>query len=167
MFGIKKIHSYVFKEHLFPFLGALFVFSFIFLVQYLISQIDKLVGKDLGFMVISEFMILSLAPIFAEVVPVAVFIAVLMAFGRFGEDNEITAWRASGINFGRILVSSLFFATIIAAAMLFYNNNILPDANHKYKLLRQDIAYKHPDINFDAGYFLDDIPDYHPKEMVY
>ncbi|RKY52194.1 MAG: hypothetical protein DRP93_08575, partial [Candidatus Neomarinimicrobiota bacterium] len=35
-----------------------------------------------------------------------------------------------------------------------------PDANHKYKLLRQDIAYKHPDINFDAGYFLDDIPDY-------
>ncbi len=160
MFGIKKIHRYVFKEHLFPFLGALFVFSFIFLVQYLISQIDKLVGKDLGFMVISEFMILSLAPIFAEVVPVAVFIAVLMAFGRFGEDNEITAWRASGINFSRILISSLIFATIIAAAMLFYNNNILPDANHKYKLLRQDIAYKHPDINFDAGYFLDDIPNY-------
>jgi len=160
MFGIKKIHRYVFKEHLFPFLGALFVFSFIFLVQYLISQIDKLVGKDLGFIVISEFMILSLAPIFAEVVPVAVFIAVLMAFGRFAEDNEITAWRASGINFSRILISSLIFGTIIAAAMLFYNNNILPDANHKYKLLLQDIAYKHPDINFDAGYFLDDIPNY-------
>ena len=160
MLGIKKIHQYVFKEHVFPFFGALFVFSFIFLVQYLISQIDKLVGKDLGFMVISEFMILSLAPIFAEVVPVAVFIAVLMAFGRFGEDNEITAWRASGINFVRILMPSLFFATIIAGGMLYYNNNILPDANHKYKLLRQDIAYKHPDINFDAGYFLDDIPDY-------
>ncbi|MFA6617903.1 MAG: LptF/LptG family permease [Candidatus Neomarinimicrobiota bacterium] len=160
MFRIKKIFSYVFKEHLFPFVGALFVFSFIFLVQYLISQIDKLVGKDLGFMVISEFMLLSLAPIFAEVVPVAVFIAVLMAFGRFGEDNEITAWRASGINFIRILVPSLVFATIIAAGMLYYNDSVLPDANHKYKLLRQDIAYKHPDINFDAGYFLEDIPDY-------
>lgn len=160
MFGIKKIYSYVFKEHVFPFLGALFVFSFIFLVQYLISQIDKLVGKDLGFMVISEFMILSLAPIFAEVVPVAVFISVLMAFGRFGEDNEITAWRSSGINFLRILMPSLFFATIIAGGMLYYNDSVLPDANHKYKLLRQDIAYKHPDINFDAGYFLDDIPDY-------
>ncbi|MDZ7821502.1 MAG: LptF/LptG family permease [Candidatus Marinimicrobia bacterium] len=160
MFGIKQIHRYVFREHIFPFIGALFVFSFIFLVQYLISQIDKLVGKDLGVMVISEFMILSLAPIFAEVVPVAVFIAVLMAFGRFGEDNEITAWRASGINFSKILSAALVFAAIITAAMLFYNNNILPDANHKYKLLRQDIAYKHPDINFDAGYFLDDIPDY-------
>lgn len=160
MTGIRKIHSYVFREHLFPFLGALFVFSFIFLVQYLISQIDKLVGKDLGFVVISEFMILSLAPIFAEVVPVAVFIAVLMAFGRFGEDNEITAWRASGINFTRILAASLLFASLISAIMLYYNNNILPDANHKYKLLRQDIAYKHPDINFDAGYFLEDIPDY-------
>lgn len=160
MIIFKKIHRYVFKEHLFPFLGALFVFSFIFLVQYLISQIDKLVGKDLGFMVISEFMVLSLAPIFAEVVPVAVFIAVLMAFGRFGEDNEITAWRASGINFSRILISSLLFATVVCVGMLYYNNNILPDANHKYKLLRQDIAYKHPDINFDAGYFLDDIPDY-------
>ncbi len=160
MLGMKKIYSYVFKEHLFPFLGALFVFSFIFLVQYLISQIDKLVGKDLGFMVISEFMVLSLAPIFAEVVPVAVFIAVLMAFGRFGEDNEITAWRASGINFIQILLPSLLFATIIASGMLYYNNNVLPDANHKYKLLSQDIAYKHPDINFDAGYFLEDIPDY-------
>lgn len=160
MFGIKKIYTYVFKEHLFPFLGALFVFSFIFLVQYLISQIDKLVGKNLGFMVISEFMILSLAPIFAEVVPVAVFIAVLMAFGRFGEDNEITAWRSSGINFLRILFPSLLFATIIAGGMLYYNDSVLPDANHKYKLLLQDIAYKHPDINFDAGYFLEDIPDY-------
>jgi len=156
---VKKIHRYVFREHLFPFLGALFVFSFIFLVQYLISQIDKLVGKNLGFKVISEFMILSLAPIFAEVVPVAVFIAVLMAFGRFGEDNEITAWRAAGINFSRILSASLLFAALVAVSMLFYNN-ILPDANHQYKLLRQDIAYKHPDINFDAGYFLEDIPDY-------
>ncbi|MCK4813594.1 MAG: LptF/LptG family permease [Candidatus Marinimicrobia bacterium] len=160
MLGIRKIHSYVFKEHIFPFVGALFVFSFIFLVQYLISQIDKLVGKNLGFAVIAEFMILSLAPILAEVVPVAVFIAVLMAFGRFGEDNEITAWRASGIKFSKILISSLLFGIIIAGAMLYYNNNILPDANHKYKLLRQDIAYKHPDINFDAGYFLDDIPNY-------
>jgi lipopolysaccharide export system permease protein len=160
MIGIKKIHRYVFREHVFPFLGALFVFSFIFLVQYLISQIDKLVGKNLGLKVISEFMILSLAPIFAEVVPVAVFIAVLMAFGRFGEDNEITAWRASGINFTRILSASLFFASLVTCFMLYYNNNILPDANHQYKMLRQDIAYKHPDINFDAGYFLEDIPDY-------
>ncbi len=160
MNGIKKIHRYIFREHISPFIGALFVFSFIFLVQYLISQIDKLVGKDLGIMVIAEFMILSLAPIFAEVVPVAVFIAVLMAFGRFGEDNEITAWRASGIKFSKILKASLVFAAIITAAMLYYNNNVLPDANHQYKLLRQDIAYKHPDINFDAGYFLDDIPDY-------
>jgi lipopolysaccharide export system permease protein len=160
MFGIKKIHRYVFREHLFPFVGALFVFSFIFLVQYLIVQIDKLVGKNLGFMIISEFMVLSLAPIFAEVVPVAVLIAVLMAFGRFGEDNEITAWRASGIKFSKILSASLVFAFLITAGMLYYNNNILPDANHKFKLLRQDIAYKHPDINFDAGYFLDDIPNY-------
>lgn len=157
---IRKLYTYVFKEHIFPFIGALFVFSFIFLVQYLISQIDKLVGKNLGLGVVSEFLLLSLAPILAEVVPVAVFIAVLMAFGRFGEDNEITAWRASGISFSKILIPSLIFGTLVMGFMLYYNNSILPDANHKYKLLRRDITYKHPDINFDAGYFLEDIPNY-------
>lgn len=157
---IPRLYFYIFKEHLAPFLGSLFIISFLFLAQYLIQQLDKLVGKNLSPFVMIEFIILNLAWVVAQAVPMAVLISTLMAYGRLGEDNELTALRASGINFRKIIRPSLLFATLITIFLIFFNNNILPDANHKAKLLRRDISRKHPDLSIEAGYFIDDIPGY-------
>ncbi|RKY47176.1 MAG: hypothetical protein DRP86_08065 [Candidatus Neomarinimicrobiota bacterium] len=90
----------------------------------------------------------------------AVLISTLMAYGRLGEDNEITAMRASGISFTSIIRPSLLFAFIVMLGLLYFNNYILPDANHRARLLKRAIYQKHPDLNINAGYFLYDIPDY-------
>ncbi|MDA3871379.1 MAG: LptF/LptG family permease [Candidatus Marinimicrobia bacterium] len=158
---IPRLYFYIFREHLAPFFGSLFIISFLFLAQYLIQQLDKLVGKNLSPFVMIEFIILNLAWVVAQAVPMSVLISTLMAYGRLGEDNELTALRASGINFSKIIRPSLLFATLITIFLIFFNNNILPNANHKAKLLRRDISRKHPDLSIEAGYFLDDIPDYH------
>jgi lipopolysaccharide export system permease protein len=93
-------------------------------------------------------------------VPMAVLISTLMAYGRLGEDNEITAMRASGISFASIIRPSLLFAFVVMLGLLYFNNYILPDANHRARLLKRAIYQKHPDLNINAGYFLYDIPDY-------
>ncbi|HDT12255.1 MAG TPA: YjgP/YjgQ family permease [Candidatus Marinimicrobia bacterium] len=156
---LSRLYIYIFKEHQGPFLGAILVLAFLFISNLLMTSLDKLLGKDLGFVVV-EYILLNLAWILAMAVPMAVLISTLMVYGRLGEDNEITAMRASGISFSSIIRPSLLFAFIIMVALLYFNNYILPDANHRARLLKRAIYQKHPDLNINAGYFLYDIPDY-------
>ncbi len=156
---IPKLYIYIFKEHLGPFLAAIFVLALLFISNLLMTSLDKLLGKNLGFVVV-EYILLNLAWILAMAVPMAVLISTLMVYGRLGEDNEITAMRASGISFASIIRPSLLFALLIMLGLLYFNNYILPDANHRARLLKRAIYQKHPDLNINAGYFLYDIPDY-------
>ncbi len=156
---IPKLYVYIFKEHQGPFIAAILVLAFLFISNLLMTSLDKLLGKNLGFVAI-EYIFLNLAWILAMAVPMAVLISTLMAYGRLGEDNEITAMRASGISFASIVRPSLLFAFLVMLGLLYFNNYILPDANHRARLLKRAIYQKHPDLNINAGYFLYDIPDY-------
>ncbi len=151
---------YIYKELLFPFFFSIGVVTFILLSNFLIKSVDRLLGKGLPISVILEFLYLNLAWIIAMSIPMAVLVACLMAYGRLAEDNEITAMRASGISFTTILMPGIIFGVIVAIFMVYFHNNILPDFNHKARLLSGDIYRKRPGLNIEPGYFMDDIPDY-------
>jgi lipopolysaccharide export system permease protein len=122
--------------------------------------VDKLLGKGLGLGIILEYIFLNLAWIIALSVPMSVLISVLMVYGRLSEDNEITAIRSSGISIVSIVRPSLIFAIFVTILLTLFNNYILPDFNHKARLLGSDIYRKHPDLNIEPGYFIEDLPDY-------
>lgn len=151
---------YIYRELIFPFFFSIGVVTFILLVNFLLKSVDRLLGKGLQFSVLIEFLYLNLAWIIAMSVPMAVLVASLMAYGRLAEDNEITAMRASGISFFTILGPGIVFGTVIAVLMVYFSNNILPDFNHKARLLAGDIYRLRPGLTIEPGYFMDDIPDY-------
>ena len=117
-------------------------------------------GKGLQLSVIFEFLYLNLAWIIAMSVPMAVLVAALMAYGRLAEDNEITAMRSSGISFLTILGPGIIFGLLVSLFMMYFHNYILPEYNHRARLLAGDIYRKRPGLNIEPGYFMDDIPDY-------
>src|SRR6056297_2732776 len=82
---------YIYKELIVPFLFSIGIVTFVLLINFLIREIDRLLGKDLPFGVIIEFITLNLMWIFALSVPMAILVACLMTYGRLSEDNEITA----------------------------------------------------------------------------
>jgi len=151
---------YIYRELLFPFFFSIGAVTFVLLLNFLIKSVDRLLGKGLSFRVIFEFLYLNLAWIIAMSVPMAVLVAALMSYGRLAEDNEITAMRSSGISFLTILGPGIVFGTVVAVLMVFFHNNILPDFNHKARLLTGDIYRKRPGLNIEPGYFMEDIPDY-------
>jgi lipopolysaccharide export system permease protein len=108
---------------------------------------------------LSEFMFLNLAWILALAVPMAVLVATLMAFGRLSSDNEITAMRSSGTDFLQLLLPAIGFGTVITLLMMVFNNFALPEMNHKARLLSSDLSRKRPDLEFEAGYFIDTLPE--------
>ncbi len=121
---------------------------------------DRFLGKGLEFSLIIEYVFLNLAWILALAVPMAVLVATLMAFGRLSADNEIAAMRSVSVSYVKLMIPVLFFGSAIAGFMMYFNNQILPEMNHKARMLSSDIARKRPDLEFDVGYFIDAIPEY-------
>jgi lipopolysaccharide export system permease protein len=123
---------------------ALTALTSLLLLNYIAKRFGDLVGKGLGWSVIGEFFMLSVPFTVAMTLPMAVLVSTLYAFSRLAAENEITALKASGVSIARVLVPVLMGATGIAAFMLFFNDQVLPRANHRLSTLQQDIARKKP-----------------------
>lgn len=155
---MRILPKYIVKEHFVPFIMALFVLLFVILANFLLKSIDKFLGKGLDMLLLGEFMFLNLAWILALAVPMAILVATLMAFGRLSSDNEITALRSLGTGFFQLLLPAISFGTLVTLLMIVFNNFILPEMNHKARLLSSDLSRKRPDLQFDVGYFIDTLP---------
>jgi lipopolysaccharide export system permease protein len=151
---MKILTRYIIKEHGGPFFFALSVIMFVFVTKFIVQYIGKIFGKGLPLLTIFEFIYLNLAWMFALAVPMAVLVASLMAFGRLSADNEITILKSSGINIVQILRSSLLAAAVLTILMTIYNDKILPDYNHRARLLYHSISQKKPTLELEEGIYL-------------
>ncbi|MFQ6616024.1 MAG: LptF/LptG family permease [Fidelibacterota bacterium] len=154
------LFRYIVREHVLPFFYALLVLIFLLFTNFLLRAVDKFLGKGLPLEIILEYLGLNAAWIVALAAPMAVLVATLMAFGRLSEDNEIAALRASGVSFSAILWPALVFSLLVAGPLTYFNLEVLPHMNHRARLLSRDIYRKRPDLNVEAGYFIDDLPEY-------
>ncbi|MBC8403452.1 MAG: LptF/LptG family permease, partial [Candidatus Marinimicrobia bacterium] len=152
---MRLLTRYILKEIFLPFIFALLVIIFILFIQFLLRAIDRFLGKGIAVLTILEYLFLNLAWIVALAVPMAVLIAALMTFGRLSEDNEITAMRTSGISFLTIIRPALFFGLIVGSSLVYFNNFILPQMNHRARILSGDIYRKRPGLNIEPGYYIE------------
>jgi lipopolysaccharide export system permease protein len=116
--------------------------------------------KGLKVQVVLELFLLNLAWILALSIPMAVLVATLMAFGRLSQDNEIVAIKASGTNLYKMLAPVLMVSALLCMGMVYFNNNVLPEANHRAANLYSDISRKKPLAFVDEGMLIDDFPGY-------
>ncbi|MEJ2053488.1 MAG: LptF/LptG family permease, partial [Calditrichaceae bacterium] len=128
---MKLLNKYIIKEHIAPFIFALSVIMFILLMNFLVKYIGQIFGKGLGFITIFKLITLNLAWMLALAVPMATLVAVLMAYGRFSADNEITILKSSGISIYKIIRPSLYLGIFLTIIMIYFSDQILPESNHQ------------------------------------
>ncbi|MEX0719198.1 MAG: LptF/LptG family permease [Balneolaceae bacterium] len=157
---LNKIQIDLLKRHVGPFLFCFFTLMFLLLMQFLILHIDKLIGKDIPVSIIVELVLTNLAYMVVLAAPMAVLVATLMAFGKFSELNELTALRASGINPFKIIRPVLTVSIILCVVLVWFSNNVLPEANHKARSLFIDIRLKKPGFDLKPNTFYDGIDGY-------
>jgi lipopolysaccharide export system permease protein len=157
-----RLWGYITQEAIAPFLMALGVIMFVFLLQFLMRFIDRIVGKGLDIWTILQLIAFNLAWMVVLAVPMAVLVACVMAFGSLASSNELTAMRSAGVSLGRMLFPLLVLGILMSWLDLEFNNKILPDANHKAKDLMTDINRKKPMLAVEPGRFTtdDEIPGY-------
>ncbi|OQX88862.1 hypothetical protein B6D60_00845 [candidate division KSB1 bacterium 4484_87] len=156
---MKILSRHIIRQHIGPFLFGLFIITLIFLLNLVFKELNKILSKGLDFWVVLEFFALNLAWIVALAVPMAVLMSCLMAFGQLSADNEITAMKSSGISLYRVVLPVLLSAAALTIFLIWFNNYVLPDSNHRLRLLARDITMKRPTVNLEPGYLYEDLPD--------
>ncbi|MEO7520401.1 MAG: LptF/LptG family permease [Gemmatimonas sp.] len=143
---MKLLSRYVVREHVGPLLFSLTALTSLLMLQYVARQLANLAGKGLPWRAIAEFFVLSLPFTIAMTLPMAVLVSTLYAFGRMAAEHEITAFKASGVRVRSLMVPVLFCALLLSLAMVWFNDQVLPAANHRLRILQQNIARTKPTL---------------------
>lgn len=154
------LYKHILRAHIGPFLFSILTLIFVFLLQFMIKQLDQLVGKGLSAWVIMELISLSLAWIVVLAVPMSVLVATIMAFGSMASSGEVTAMKSSGVSLYRMMAPVTLVALLVAILLVEFNNDVLPDANHKVASLLRDIRRKKPTLTLQPGVFSQDVQGY-------
>ena len=123
---------------------ALSALTSLLLLNYVAKNFGQLVGKGLAWPVIAEFLLLSVPFTVAVTLPMAVLVSTLHAFSRMASENEITAFKASGLALQKLMVPVIISAVAFTVFMVWFNDQVLPAANHRLTTLSNDIARKKP-----------------------
>ena len=141
---MRILTRYVIRTHIGPFLFALTALTGLIFLNAVAQRLDDLAGRGLGLLVIGEFFVLSLPHVIALTLPMSILVATLYAFSQLTGNNELAAMAAGGIHPGRLILPLVGVGLALAATVFFFNDQVLPEANHRLSSLLTDIGSKSP-----------------------
>ena len=156
----RLIDRYFLREFIPPFVFSIIALTFILLMNELFRLIDLFVRKGLPIAIVGQILIYTLPVIISYTAPMAILVAIVMSFGRAAQDNEILALKTSGLPFISIMRTPLAITMIFMIFLVFFNNYVLPESNHRVRNLMLDVTRKRPAVRLPEGIFTDDFRGY-------
>jgi lipopolysaccharide export system permease protein len=157
---VKKLHSFLIKAFITPFIATFLVAWFVFIMQFFWLYIDDFVGKGLDNLTILK-LIAYLAPTLVPMaLPLGILLAGIMTLGNTAESSELTAVKSAGISLFRFTLPLIIFIAVISGMAFLFNNYVIPAVNLKFYTLLSDIRSTKPAVNIKAGVFYNQIPGY-------
>ncbi len=150
---MKKLHAYMLRSYLGPFVVTFFITLFILLMQFLWKYIDDLVGKGLDWDVILRLLFYASATFIPLALPLAVLLSSLMTFGNLGEHYELVSMKSAGISLHKAMKPLTILAVLISISAFLFSNYVYPVANLKFGSLLYDVRQKKLAFNLDEGVF--------------
>jgi len=160
---MKKLHLFIIRSYISPFILTFFVVLFILLMQFLWKYVDDLVGKGLEWYIIAELLWYTSASLVPMALPLAILLSSIMTFGNLGEQYELVALKSSGLSLQRIMRPLIIIVTLTSILAFYFSNNILPIANLKMGSLLWDVRQQKPALNIKPGVYYSGIEGYSIK----
>lgn len=123
----RRFDRYVLLETLPPFLFAVVLYTSLSVATGVLQRLQYLAG--IGFLDLLGWLALFIPQAWVQTAPLALVLAVLLAFGRLGADHELTAARAGGIPMLRPGLWVLGLGVAVAALAFASNEFLVPRAN--------------------------------------
>ena len=110
-------------------------------------------GKGLEWYIIIELLIYASANWVPMALPLSILMASIMTFGNLGENNELTAMKASGLSLFKIMKPLIVLIVFISGFAFYFTNSLWPIANFKMRVLLSDIQNTKIALALQPGVF--------------
>jgi lipopolysaccharide export system permease protein len=147
--GITAIDRYILKEFLISFVVAFLFFFCTFFINQLLVLAEEIFSRQVPFGDVIRFIVFSMPSILALSLPFGALVGSLMAVGRLSSDNEVLAFRASGVSQHRILFPLLGMGVVLFLVSFVMNDYFLPLGNIRLGSMYRKILYTNPGIELE------------------
>ena len=134
------IERYLFKEILQTFLAVTGILLVIYISNRFIRFLSKADAGTLAADTVLQLLLLKSASAMVLILPLALYLAIMLALGRLYKDSEMTALAACGIGPARLLKNILIFSVIFSAAVAAVAWHVVPWAEEKSSQLVDQAA---------------------------
>jgi lipopolysaccharide export system permease protein len=142
---MKFLDRYLLAELLRPAAFGLFIFSSLWLINVLMRMIDLFVTKEVALWAVVRIFFYFVPSVVTIACPMAMLLAVLMAVGRIAADSELTAMKAGGISFMRILMPMALVGWFASIAVFLIDEMVVPEANSmRNRIYLNEVVLKKP-----------------------
>ena len=140
IFMKKTLYTYIFKEIPPPFLIGMVTFTFMLLMGRFLKLAEMVVEKGVPLTDVLWMIAYLLPSFWLFTIPMALLLAILLAFGRLSGDSEVTAMKSCGISLYGLLPPPLLFSIFAGLACLWVTVYAVPWGNSSFKKLMLDVA---------------------------
>lgn len=152
------INVYLVREIAGIFVLALTIFTLVLLMGRMVRLMEMVVSNGVPVPDVLRLIGYLLPSFLVMTIPMALLLAVLMAFGRLSADNEITIFKSCGLSLVALLPPVMLCALVAALMTLFVSLVAVPWGNTGFKQFSLEIARKYSAAAIKERIFRDDIP---------
>lgn len=149
--GHLQVYAYVGREFLLSFFVAFLFFFFIFFVNQMLLLAEEILTKRVRLIYVIRLIIYALPSIVALCFPFGSLVGALMTVGRLSSDNEIVAFKASGIPLRKVFYPLLVLGVVFSGVSFVMNDYFLPLGTINYGKLYRELVYANPELELESN----------------
>ncbi len=152
------VDTYILSNFLFYF--ALLLASFVAMAQVFtfFELLGDILKHHIAMSRVAEYLFFLTPKLLCDSTPVSVLVAVLVTFGVMSKNNEVTAFKATGVSLHRLAAPVLIASFVISLGLFAFDYyKVLPEANRRQDAIRNEIkgravqTYQRPDRRWILG----------------
>jgi lipopolysaccharide export system permease protein len=153
---MKLVDRYLLRELVPPFLIGLLTFTFLLLMSQILRLMELIVNKGVPTGTILRLVLYLLPSILVLTVPMSVFLASVVTFGRLSADNELTALKTGGYSLIRLCLPVAVFSAAAWALASWLIISALPAGNQAFRTKMFEIVRTKASVGLREKIFNDD-----------
>ena len=136
---LRIVDRHVLRQVSLPLAGALVIGLLMLLADRMVRLLDTTLGKKNSFTVVFEMLAYLVPHYLGTALPAALFLGLLLGFGKMSANSETDAFMASGIGLNRLARPVIVLGAVLAAFSLIIMGWVQPHARYAYRSVVFDV----------------------------
>ena len=133
------LDRHVLRQVSLPLLGALVIGLLMLLADRMVNLLDTTLGKKNSFAVVFEMLAYLVPHYLGTAIPAALFLGLLLGFGKMSANSETDAFMASGIGLHRMAMPVIVLGVVMSLLSLAIMGWLQPHARYAYRSVVFDV----------------------------